>query len=342
MATHSTLVWRIPGTEELDGLPSMGSHRVGHDWRELAAAAPYLAPLTYFCIFHHGRGGCCREKPKGLFSQGTMWNVNVGPEVLDFTFEVKSHGNMNCYSWPHLSLKLLRQRKLWVHLYLFSSTHMGFPDDSVISICLVMQETWVSSLGWEDLLEEEMATHSSILAWKIHGQRSLAGYSPRGSQRVGHDWEQHPYTHTFVLVLFISTKPQTAWKSPLRKWFLYSQDVCVSGFSPHPQTLQFSRHQLGLITHFWHELPSVSLDPTDWLSTTGLPTSITQFRCQLQVPGCELYFWPTGHKLEVLTPHSQSSEKHFIYVEWFIIKNITEDIKCIARWKGTGWGPKKV
>ena len=30
-----------------------------------------------------------------------------------------------------------------------------------------MQETWVRSLGWEDLLEEEMATHSSILAWKI-------------------------------------------------------------------------------------------------------------------------------------------------------------------------------
>ena len=36
------------------------------------------------------------------------------------------------------------------------------------------------SLGWEDALEEEMATHSSILAWKIHGQRTLVGYSPWG------------------------------------------------------------------------------------------------------------------------------------------------------------------
>ena len=43
-----------------------------------------------------------------------------------------------------------------------------------------MQETQVQSLGWEDLWEEEMATHPSILAWKIHRQRSLAGYSPRG------------------------------------------------------------------------------------------------------------------------------------------------------------------
>ena len=40
MAPHSsTLAWRIPGTEELGGLPSMGSHRIGHDCSNLAAAA---------------------------------------------------------------------------------------------------------------------------------------------------------------------------------------------------------------------------------------------------------------------------------------------------------------
>ena len=40
MATHSSfLAWRIPGTAEPAGLPSMGSHRVGHDWSDLAAAA---------------------------------------------------------------------------------------------------------------------------------------------------------------------------------------------------------------------------------------------------------------------------------------------------------------
>ena len=43
-----------------------------------------------------------------------------------------------------------------------------------------MQETWVRSLSWEDPLEKGMAAHSSILAWRIPGQRSLAGYSPRG------------------------------------------------------------------------------------------------------------------------------------------------------------------
>ena len=41
-------------------------------------------------------------------------------------------------------------------------------------------ETWVQSLGWEDPLEEGMATHSSILAWKIPWTEELAGYSPWG------------------------------------------------------------------------------------------------------------------------------------------------------------------
>ena len=41
-----------------------------------------------------------------------------------------------------------------------------------------MQEMWIQSLGWEDPLEEEMATHSSILAGEFHGQRRLVGYSP--------------------------------------------------------------------------------------------------------------------------------------------------------------------
>ena len=43
-----------------------------------------------------------------------------------------------------------------------------------------MWETRVQPLGWEDLLEKEMATHSSIWSGKSHGQRSLVGYSPWG------------------------------------------------------------------------------------------------------------------------------------------------------------------
>ena len=52
--------------------------------------------------------------------------------------------------------------------------------DQLVKNLPAMQETWVQSLGCEVPLKKEMATHSSILAWKIHGQMSLAGYSPWG------------------------------------------------------------------------------------------------------------------------------------------------------------------
>ena len=45
-----------------------------------------------------------------------------------------------------------------------------------------MQETWVGSLGQEDPLEKEMATHSCVLAGESHGQSSLAGCSPQGQK----------------------------------------------------------------------------------------------------------------------------------------------------------------
>ena len=51
MATHSSvLAWRIPGTGEPHGLPSMGSHRVGHDWSDLAAVAAAINLKLYIVI----------------------------------------------------------------------------------------------------------------------------------------------------------------------------------------------------------------------------------------------------------------------------------------------------
>ena len=52
---------------------------------------------------------------------------------------------------------------------------------------LVMQEIWVPSLGRVDPLEKGMATHSSILAWRIPWTEELVGIQSMGSQRVGHN-----------------------------------------------------------------------------------------------------------------------------------------------------------
>ena len=56
-----------------------------------------------------------------------------------------------------------------------------------------MQETWVRSLGQEDPLEKEMATHSSILAWRIPWTEEPGGLQSTRLQRVGHD-----FTFTFI------------------------------------------------------------------------------------------------------------------------------------------------
>ena len=53
---------------------------------------------------------------------------------------------------------------------------------------LAMLETWVWTMGGEDPLEKEMATHSSILAWRIPWTEEPAGLQSMGSQRVGHNW----------------------------------------------------------------------------------------------------------------------------------------------------------
>ena len=63
---------------------------------------------------------------------------------------------------------------------------LDFPGDSVKRLP-TMRETRVQSLGQEDLLEKEMATHSSILAWKIPWTEEPGRLQSMGSQRVGHD-----------------------------------------------------------------------------------------------------------------------------------------------------------
>ena len=65
----------------------------------------------------------------------------------------------------------------------------SFPGGSVVRNLSAMQEiqkTWILSLGREDPLEEEMATHSSILAWRIPWTEEPGGLQSMGSQRVRH------------------------------------------------------------------------------------------------------------------------------------------------------------
>ena len=61
-----------------------------------------------------------------------------------------------------------------------------------------MQEIWILSLGKEDSLEEVMATHSSILAWRIPWTEEPRGLQSIGLQRVGHYWTTNIFTFTIL------------------------------------------------------------------------------------------------------------------------------------------------
>ena len=69
-----------------------------------------------------------------------------------------------------------------------SSFYCGSLVAQMVKRLSTMLETRVQSLGQEDLLEKEMATHSSILAWKIPGMEEAGRLQSMGSPRVRHDW----------------------------------------------------------------------------------------------------------------------------------------------------------
>ena len=68
---------------------------------------------------------------------------------------------------------------------------LGFPGSLDGKASAYMWETQVRSLGWEDPLEKEMETHSSIHDWKIPWTEEPGGLRSMGSQRVGHDLNVH-------------------------------------------------------------------------------------------------------------------------------------------------------
>ena len=65
--------------------------------------------------------------------------------------------------------------------------HGEFEVAQMVKRLPTMRETWVQSLGQEDLLEKEMATHSSIFAWKIPWMEEPGRIQSMGSQRIGHN-----------------------------------------------------------------------------------------------------------------------------------------------------------
>ena len=108
-------------------------------------------------------------------------------------------------------------------LVLLMSILWGFPGGSVVKnppAMQEMQEMLVQSLSWEDPMEEGMATHANILAWRIPWIEEPGRIQSIGSQRVRHDWSNWACTHPLVLEQFVK-------RLSLLYWIFLQCCVCV-------------------------------------------------------------------------------------------------------------------
>ena len=110
-------------------------------------------------------------------------------------------------------------------------------------------ETWVQSLGQEDLLKKEMATHSSILAWKIPLTEEPDRLQSMGSQRVGHNWAtslhichsfpaKRQLSSNFMVTVTISSDFRTQEEESYH-WFIFSPLICHEVKGPDTMILVF-------------------------------------------------------------------------------------------------------
>ena len=95
----------------------------------------------------------------------------------------------------------------------------GFPGDSDGKEFICNARDQVQSLGWEDPLEKEMATHCSILAWRIPWTEEPGGLQSMGSWRVGHNWsDSDAYT---IVICVALTLLQTTYSILLSFFFCH-------------------------------------------------------------------------------------------------------------------------
>ena len=177
MATcSSVLAWRIPGTGEPGGLLSMGSHRVRHDWSDLAEAYAFHLPdiklnnRVYTFLTHIP---LCPFSPYWWWLLGHWFSLELPRSFKNPAVQFHSQRWFDQYECTldlgkfQRSLGILCSQG-WEPLLIDPCyLHWASLVAQVVKNPSAIQETWVWSLGWEDPLKKGKATHSSILAWRI-------------------------------------------------------------------------------------------------------------------------------------------------------------------------------
>ena len=121
-----------------------------------------------------------KTQGNGVGQRGLAWCSSWGHKESDMTEQLNSSKGVPCQKE--------RQRP---NIVIFDKKLSQNPGVSLVAQMVLhlpaVRETWARSLGREDPLEKEMATHSSTLAWKIPWTEEPGRLQPMGSQRVGHN-----------------------------------------------------------------------------------------------------------------------------------------------------------
>ena len=134
------------------------------------------------------------------------------------------------------------------------------------------QETQFQSPGWEDSLEEEMATHSSSLAWEIPWTEAPRGLQSMGSQRVGHDWATK-HTHTrlssywVVLISVLSVFYIQAHCQIRGLWIVY---ICKDDLTFNFLNVSFEKQKVSFLGSLIYQMFSFMIHASCVLSKNSL------------------------------------------------------------------------
>ena len=112
--------------------------------------------------------------------------------ILEWVAISYSRGSSPPSDWTHIHMYPSSAGRFFTTVPLGNPNYFLRHESSLVAQTVkhlpTMWETWVQTLGQEVLLEKEMVTHSSILAWKIPWMEEPSRLQSMGSQRVGHDW----------------------------------------------------------------------------------------------------------------------------------------------------------
>ena len=144
-------------------------------------------PLPLSCMLPERMCECVKSQGKMSFRKTEGWGFISKSGQIQRIHSLRDIPKGNI---PFFQTELLKQLFHFkqIHNSVYLPLLYGLPGGSVLRIHPAIQETRVWSLGGEDPLEEEMETHSSILAWRIPWTEDPGGLQSLEAHRVGRDW----------------------------------------------------------------------------------------------------------------------------------------------------------